>query len=231
MSARNSRQTTYRTALSGLLVALMLVLGYIESLIPLNVGVPGIKLGLSNGVLIFAVYMLDIPAAYCLMALKVLLSGLMFGGVSAIAYAFAGGLLSLTGMCLLSRVKGVHPVVVSVVGGVLHNVGQVGLAILITRTNLLFYLAVLVLVGGLCGALTGVCATAVMKHLKAAGWRADTGNGKKHGTVVIVLAIVLIAVLTVMSAQTLMKPAAPGVTVEFSSDGMGAADPAAFLGQ
>ena len=83
----NNREQTQRIALSGLLVALMLVLGYVESLIPVAAGIPGIKLGLSNGVLIFAIYMLGIPTAFVLMLLKVVLSGLMFGGVSAMMYA------------------------------------------------------------------------------------------------------------------------------------------------
>ena len=99
-----------RVALCGLLLALMLVLGYVESLLPAVSGVPGIKLGLSNGVLIFAVYMLNVPTAFVLMGLKVALSGMLFGGVSAMIYAAAGGVLSLTVMCLLSRVRGLHPV-------------------------------------------------------------------------------------------------------------------------
>ncbi|MDY3817360.1 MAG: Gx transporter family protein, partial [Candidatus Limiplasma sp.] len=119
-----------RVALCGLLLALMLVLGYVESLLPAVSGVPGIKLGLSNGVLIFAVYMLNVPTAFVLMGLKVALSGLLFGGVSAMIYAAAGGVLSLTVMCLLSRVRGLHPVVVSMAGGVFHNVGQLGMAML-----------------------------------------------------------------------------------------------------
>jgi len=164
---RTEREQTQRIALSGLLVALMLVLGYVESLIPVAAGVPGIKLGLSNGVLIFAVYMLGIPTAFVLMALKVVLSGLMFGGVSAMMYAMAGGVLSMIAMSLLSRVKGIHPIVVSMVGGVMHNVGQVGLAMIMLNTpKLLYYMAILMIVGLICGAVTGVCADTVMKHLK-----------------------------------------------------------------
>ena len=167
MSMKNTRRQAERIALSGLLVALMLVLGYVESLIPVAAGIPGIKLGLSNGVLIFAIYMLGIPTAFVLMVLKVVLSGLMFGGVSAMMYAMAGGLLSMVCMSLLSKVKGVHPVTVSMVGGVAHNVGQVGLAMLMLRTpKLMYYMVILMLVGLACGALTGVCATSVMKHLK-----------------------------------------------------------------
>lgn len=162
-----NREKTQRIALSGLLVALMLVLGYVESLLPVAAGIPGIKLGLSNGVLIFAVYMLGVPTAFVLMVLKVVLSGLMFGGVSAMMYAFAGGLVSMIFMALLSRVRGVHVVVVSMVGGLMHNVGQVGLAMLMLKTpKLMYYMAILMLVGLACGALTGVCASSVMKHLK-----------------------------------------------------------------
>lgn len=162
-----NREKTHRIALSGLLVALMLVLGYMESLLPVAAGIPGIKLGLSNGVLIFAIYMLGIPTAFVLMLLKVVLSGLMFGGVSAMMYAFAGGLLSMIFMSLLSRIKGVHVVVVSMIGGVMHNVGQVGLAMVMLATpRLMYYMAILMVVGLACGTLTGVCADSVMKHLR-----------------------------------------------------------------
>lgn len=152
-----------------MLLALMLILGYIESLLP-AFSVPGIKLGLSNSILLFAVYMLDIPTAFCLMVLKVTLSGLLFSGVSAMLYGFAGGLLSLILMSLLSRVKGVHPVAVSVLGGAAHNIGQVALAIVIAHTGqLVYYMAVLTLAGMACGALTGVCATQVMARVKKSG--------------------------------------------------------------
>lgn len=164
------REKTRRIALSGLLVALMLVLGYIESLIPVMPGVPGVKLGLSNGVLIFAIYMLDIPTAFALMVVKVVLSGLMFSGVSAMIYAFAGGLLSMIVMALLSRVKGAHVVTVSMMGGVFHNVGQVAAAMITLGTpSLLYYMAILMGVGLLTGAATGVAANVVMKHLRRQG--------------------------------------------------------------
>ena len=149
-----------------MLLALMLILGYVESLLP-AFSIPGIKIGLSNSVLLFAVYMLDIPTAFCLMVLKVLLSGILFSGVSAMLYGFAGGLLSLTLMSILSRNKGLSPVIVSMTGGVGHNIGQVALAIVITNTNQLFYyMAILIVVGAVCGILTGICARQVMKHLK-----------------------------------------------------------------
>lgn len=163
----NARKRLQRLTLSALLLAMMLVLGFVESQLPAAPGIPGVKLGLSNGVLIFAIYMLGIPSAFALMIMKVLLSGMMFGGVSAMMYAFAGGALSMLLMSLLSRMKGVHVVVVSMIGGLAHNVGQVALAMLLVNTpQLLYYMAILMIVGLACGALTGTCATLVMKHLQ-----------------------------------------------------------------
>ena len=167
MKRASRRDVTRRTAYSGLLLATMLVLGYVESLLPAVAGVPGIKLGLSNSVLIFAVYMLDIPTAWVLMVLKVMLSGLMFGGFNTILYAMAGGVLSMLVMSVFSRFPSLHPIVVSMTGAVMHNVGQVAVAMLLLHTpQLLYYMAVLIFVGMACGALTGVCASSVMKHLK-----------------------------------------------------------------
>ncbi len=162
----NKRFNTRRVALCGLLLAMMLILGWIEKQIPSPY--PGVKLGLSNSVLIFAVYMLDIPTAFVLMVFKVFLSNILFGSLGVtFAMGFAGGLVSLTAMVLISRIRGMHPVTVSILGGVMHNVGQIGMAMLVTNTpGLLGYLPVLMISGLIFGALTGVCADRVMKYMK-----------------------------------------------------------------
>ena len=158
---------TRRIAVCGMLLALMLVLGFVESQLPVAASVPGIKLGLSNGVLIFAVYMLNVPTGFLLMGLKVLLSGLMFGSPSAMMYAFAGGLLSMIVMSLLSRMKGLSPVVVSMAGGVSHNVGQVAMAMMILQTpQLLYYMAVLMVAGLVTGMATGFAATGIIRRFQ-----------------------------------------------------------------
>lgn len=163
---KNNRFNVQRTALCGLLTAMMLVLGFIESLIPVAAGVPGIKLGLSNGVLIFALYMLDMPTAFVLMIVKVVLSGLMFGGVSAMMYAMAGGVLSMLTMMLLKKLR-FHLVIVSMFGAVMHNVGQVLMAMLILQTpRLIYYMAILMFVGLATGAVTGIAANTTIKHIK-----------------------------------------------------------------
>ena len=162
----SKRFNTKRVALCGLLLAMMLILGWIEKQIPTPH--PAMKLGLSNSVLIFAVYMLDIPTAFVLMFFKVFLSNVMFGslGVS-FAMGLAGGAVSLTAMVLLSRIKGMHTVTVSVVGGVMHHVGQICMALLVVNTpGLMVSLPFLMLMGLFFGAVTGVCAERVMKYMK-----------------------------------------------------------------
>ena len=204
---KNSRRA-FRTALSGLLTALMLVMGYVESLLP-SLGVPGIKLGLSNGVLIFALYMLDLPTAFILMAVKVGLSGLMFSGVSAMAYAFAGGLASLAVMSPLSRSRSLSPAAVSAAGGVAHNAGQVAMAVLVARLpmQVFGYFALLAAAGAACGLLTGFCAAAVMRHLEKSGLRLPKGE-RKSGRWLIVLTVCLTAALGAWAFSGLKKPEA-----------------------
>lgn len=166
-------KSTYRIALSGLFTAVMLVLGYIEHLIPLGGAVPGIKLGLANSVLLYALYTLGARATFVLMLTKVVLSGLMFGGVSAMIYSLAGGLLSVLGMIAAKRISGIGIVGCSIIGAVLHNVGQVALAMAILNTSkLLYYLAILMLVAVGTGLLTGIAAGAVLRSLEKnkLGW-------------------------------------------------------------
>lgn len=165
---KRKRFNVRRVALCGLLLSMMLILGWVEHLLPLNLGIPGIKLGLSNSVLIFAVYMLDVPTTYVLMILKVLLSAAFLGTpASVIIYGLAGGLLSVTGMLLISRVKGMHVVTVSMLGAALHNIGQVGVYMLMTpNAALLYYMAWLILAGLAFGVLTGIVAAMTMKHLR-----------------------------------------------------------------
>ena len=170
MKKKQAGMSVEKVALSGLLLAIMLILGYIESLIPPIVPIPGVKLGLSNGVLLFSLYLLNIPMTLVLMALKVLLSALMFGNINSMMFALSGGVLSLLVMIPLSRLKDVSIIVVSMAGAVFHNVGQVLAAFVlmpeVKPENLLIYLAALMGAGLLTGALTGVLAREVLKRMK-----------------------------------------------------------------
>ena len=153
-----------RLAVSALLVTVMLMLGYVESLVP--TGIPGVKLGLSNSVLILAIVWLGIPTAFALMVAKVLLSGFLFAGVNAMMYAFAGGLLSMIVMAALYKTRAFSLTPIAMAGAVSHNIGQVGLAMLILQTEkLVYYMAILMLAGLVTGFVTGTVASILIKRL------------------------------------------------------------------
>ena len=163
----HNRAYVQRISLCGMLTALMLVLGYLESRIPLVPAMPGIKLGLSNAVLLYAVCLLPAPVTFLLMIIKVLLSALLFGNPYALAFSLAGGLFSCLGMLPAQRFGKFGLVGVSVIGGVLHNAGQMLVALwLVGNMNILYYGAVLLLTGVGTGILTGVTAGVVIKTVK-----------------------------------------------------------------
>ena len=169
--SKRSENLGYKVALGGLLVAMMLILGYVETLLQglVPTGIPGMKLGISNGVLLFALYMMDIRSALIMMVLKVGLSGLLFGNPMTMLFALCGGALSLAGMIPLSRVKGINIITISMVGAVLHNVGQIIAAAFVmsevSPAILLRYLAVLMAVALVTGAATGILAREVINRL------------------------------------------------------------------
>ena len=146
-------KNTQRLSLGALLLAVMLVLGYLESLIPLS-GIPGVKLGLSNCVLMLSLGWLGGGMTLALMAGKVLLSGLLFGSPFSMLYALAGGLCSMATMLCLRRVPGVSLTGVGMAGGAAHNLAQVLLAMLLLP------------VGAAMGFVTGLIASRLQVHLR-----------------------------------------------------------------
>jgi len=150
----------------GILTTIALVLGYVERFIPIATGLPGIKLGIANTVLLYAIYLMDSKSTFLLMLLKVILSGILFSGLAGAIYSFAGGLFSLIMMLLTKRIKGVSIIGVSVVGAIFHNLGQLIVASAVVQTKgLLFYFAVLTLSAIITGIITGMTAKYVFKGL------------------------------------------------------------------
>ena len=150
----------------GLLTAVAIVLGYFEYLLPVT-GIPGVKLGLANTVLLYALYLLDVPSAILLMFLKVGLSGLLFGGPTAMLYSLAGGVLSLLVMILAKKSKGLSIVGVSVLGAVSHNIAQMAVACFVVETRaILAYLPILLLAAVVTGTLTGLVARYTFRGLR-----------------------------------------------------------------
>ena len=158
---------TRKIARMGLLVALSMILSYVESLIPAFVAVPGVKVGLANIVVIFALYTLGPIEALTVSLLRVIISSFLFGSVLSLLYSLSGALLSLGGMILMKKVKIFSTTAVSVTGGVLHNVGQILVACLVLETDvLLYYLPVLILSGVVTGAVIGIIGSLVIKRLE-----------------------------------------------------------------
>ncbi len=160
------RGSLHRLALLALLLALALILGWVESLIPLPILVPGFKLGLGNAAVLFALYAQGRRDAFVLLIMKVMLSSILFSGFSAFLYALAGGLLSYLVMALLVRREKSSVPFVSMTGAVCHNIGQVAAAALLLGTpHLVYVLALLLLCGLVTGSLTGLAASLILKRL------------------------------------------------------------------
>lgn len=155
---------TQTLAFSALLTSVMLVLGWLESFLPVS-PVPGIKLGLANSVLILALYWLGIPISFAVMIVKNVLLGLLVGNPTMILYSLSGGILSLLVMCLLYRRKGISSIGVGIAGGVAHNIGQVALAMIVLQTpTLIYYLGLLMPAGAAMGFITGMIAKTLARH-------------------------------------------------------------------
>lgn len=157
-----------KVAATGLLFALALVLSLLEGMVPLPIPIPGIKLGLSNIVVMYCLYLVGPGQAYLLGVLKSAFV-LMVRGMSSALLSLCGGLLSITAMLLVMQIVRRRDTytAVSVTGAVAHNVGQLAGAALLLREGavLWYYLPVLAAVGVLVGTLTAVLLRAVLPAL------------------------------------------------------------------
>lgn len=158
---------TRKIAYLGLLIALAFIFSYVEFLIPVNLGVPGAKLGLANLVTVVALYTLKDRDAFLLSMIRIVLAGLTFGGMASMIYSLAGGMTSFAVMAAAKRTKLLTLTGVSVLGGVFHNIGQILMAILVLHTpSLVYYLPVLLLAGSLSGTAIGVLGATVTKRIQ-----------------------------------------------------------------
>ena len=151
----------------GLLLAVALVLSYIESVIPLNFGIPGMKLGLPNLAVVLTLYLFGWKEALLINLTRILLSGFMFGNMAGILFSLVGAAVSFISM-LAARKTGLFDLCgVSICGGVTHNIGQMLIAAYVVRTaGIMYYLPVLLIAGVMTGALNGIIAMRTEPYLK-----------------------------------------------------------------
>ena len=162
----DSFSRTRRLTYSALLAALALIFSYIEVLIPFNFGIPGIKLGIANLVVIVALYYLGARYAFVINIIRVVVAGLLFTGLFGCLYSLAGALLSFAVM-LLTKKTGLFSVTgVSICGGVFHNLGQILVAaFLISSLKIFVYFPVLIISGVISGAIIGILAFLILRRL------------------------------------------------------------------
>lgn len=158
---------TKKVATLGLTIALAMIMSYIEALVPLSFAVPGIKMGLANIVIIFVLYKIGTKEAIIVSLIRVILVSLLFSNAMAMAYSIAGAVLSLSVMWLLKKTDKFSVIGVSVAGGVMHNVGQIIMAVILLGTEqIALYLPVLIITGTATGIVIGIVAGLVINRFK-----------------------------------------------------------------
>lgn len=157
-----------KLALCALLTAIALTIFVVEAQFPLPVPVPGLKLGLSNIVTLFALAVFGWKEALAIVLVRIFLGNLITGQMMSLLYSLAGGLLSFACMALSLRIlKQDQLWIAGVLGGITHNLGQMAVAVAVTQTPaLLVYLPVLLLCGIVTGTLTGLCAHLLYQKLR-----------------------------------------------------------------
>ena len=149
------------------LIAVAMILSYVESMIPAFVAVPGVKVGLSNIATIFALYTIGWPYAICVSLVRVFLSALLFGNTVSLIYSLSGACLALFVMILLKKFDLFSSVGISVAGGVFHNAGQIIAACIVMRTTAIsLYIIPLAISGTIAGVVIGIIAGILVKRIK-----------------------------------------------------------------
>ena len=163
----NSVSQNKITALSGVFIALAMILSYLENLIPINVAVPGVKLGLANLVTIVSLFKLGLKPTIVISIGRIVLSGVLFGNVTVIIYSLAGAFLSILVMFFVKKIKIFTVTGVSICGAVAHNFGQIIVAALILENaNIMYYMLVLAAIGALAGTAIGILSGIILKNIR-----------------------------------------------------------------
>lgn len=161
------KNDTKKLTTLSLLIAVAMILSYIEAQIPLSVSVPGVKIGLSNIATVFALYTLGAPAAVAVSVVRVILSSLLFGNFAMMIYSLSGAALALVFMILIKRSRVFSAIGVSVTGGVMHNAGQViAAAVMMENAGIAAYVIPLIISGTLAGVAVGVISALLVGRLE-----------------------------------------------------------------
>lgn len=157
--AERGQSTTKTIAQLGVLTAMALTIFVVEMQIPPLVPIPGIKLGLANIITMYAIYYYRPREVMGIVFTRIFLGAIFGGNLSALMYSFAGSTLCLLGMLPLHKVLPKKFIWLnSMIGAVLHNVGQFCVALLVMGEAIIAYLPFLMVSGFITGIFTGLCA-------------------------------------------------------------------------
>lgn len=163
----NKKLTTKQLVTLSAIIAVAMILSYIESMIPAFVAVPGVKMGLSNIATVFALYALGWPYAICVSVVRVFLSALLFGNFVSLIYSLSGAALALGLMILLKKLNKFSSIGVSVAGGVGHNAGQIIAACIVMKNAAIsIYIIPLLISGTISGIVIGLIAGNLVERVK-----------------------------------------------------------------
>ncbi|MBO4832185.1 MAG: Gx transporter family protein [Oscillospiraceae bacterium] len=155
-----------KVAFCGVLTALAVILSYVETLVPINLGVPGIKPGFANIVAVFILFSYGFGAALTVNILRVVIIAAMFGSPASALYALSGAIVSLIVMALLRKTGRFSVTGVSMAGGVMHNAAQLAVAIAVTKTPLIVsYLPALIAAGMVTGIVIGIISQLLLRRV------------------------------------------------------------------
>ena len=155
----HSKQLWRKTAFMGVFLALAMICSYIEMLIPFDFGIPGVKLGLTNILVVLMLYSIGTKESFCVSVIRIFIVGLL--------YSLGGGILSFLVMALLKKGNHLGCISVSVAGGIAHNIGQILIAALVVSSHyVLYYFPVLLIAGLLTGFLIGLLAQELIVRLR-----------------------------------------------------------------
>lgn len=142
-----------------LLTTIALIIFIVELRIPNLVPIQGVKLGLANIVTVYAMYHCTANETFMILISRIFLGSIFGGNISAMIYSLTGAVFCLTGMLLLRRIINENHIwICSIIGAILHNTGQIIIAIIMTKTTaVLAYFPILIISGCIAGAFTGMC--------------------------------------------------------------------------
>lgn len=153
-------------AFMGLFAAAAILFGYVETLVPVFITIPGVKLGLANLVTVIVLYLYSWKEAAAISLVRICVIGFLFGNLFSIAYSLSGAAVSLLAMTLLKKTNGFSMAGISIVGGVTHNIGQLAVAMFIVENfSLLYYLPALLISGLVTGLLIGITAMQIYRRI------------------------------------------------------------------